>query len=55
MHWERAKLHPKSEMFTKNSKSPFIMFAPGEAKFGIISEKFFKKYFHDGKSAVIIP
>ena len=40
LHWERVKLHPDSEMFTKDSKSPLIMFAPGEAKFGIISEKF---------------
>ena len=28
------------------------MFALGEAKFGIIFEKFFKKYFCDSKSAV---
>ena len=40
LHWERVKLHPKHEMFTKNSKSPLIMFAPGEVKFGIVSEKF---------------
>ena len=45
LHWERVKLHPKSEMFTKDSKSPLIMFALGEAEFGIISEKFFEKTF----------
>ena len=40
LHWERAKLHPDSEMFTNNSKSPLIMFVLREAEFGIISEKF---------------
>ena len=40
LHWEKAKLHPDSEMFTNNSKSPLIMFALREAEFGIISEKF---------------
>ena len=38
LHWERAKLHPDSEMFTNNSKIPLIMFALREAEFGIISE-----------------
>ena len=40
LHWEKVKLHPDSEMFTKDSKNPLIMFALGEVKFGIISEKF---------------
>ena len=30
------------------------MFALGDPEFGMIFEKFFKKYFRDGKSAVII-
>ena len=44
-HWEMLFVRPNSEMFTKNSKSPLIMFAQREPKFGIISEKFFEKYF----------
>ena len=52
-HWEKLFVRPNSEMFTKNSKSPLIMFALGDAKFGIFSEKFFK-IFCDGKSAVTI-
>ena len=29
-HWEKPFAHPNSELFTKNSKSPLIMFAPGD-------------------------
>ena len=43
-HREKAFVRPKSEMFTKNSKSPLIMFALREAKFGIISDKFLKNF-----------
>ena len=39
-HWEKAFVRPKSEIFTKNSESPLVMFALGEAKFGVIFEKF---------------
>lgn len=41
-HWEKPFAHPNSEMFTKNSKSPFIMFALEDPEFGIIFEKIFK-------------
>ena len=44
-HWEKPFAHPNSELFTKNSKIPLIMFALREAKFGIIFEKFFKNFF----------
>ena len=48
-HREKAFVRPKSEIFTKDSKSPLIMFAPGDAEFGIISEKFFQKFFVTAK------
>ena len=48
-HWEKPFAHPNSELFTKNSKSPLIMFAPGEVKFSIIFEKLFKNNFLTAK------
>ena len=48
-HREKTFVRPNSEIFTKNSKSPLIMFALGEAKFGIISESFLKKFFMTAK------
>ena len=53
-HWEKPFAHPNSELFTKNSKSPLIMFAPGEDKFGIISEKFSKNFLVTTKVLFII-
>ena len=38
---EKAFVRPNFEIFTKNSKSPLIMFAPVDAKFGIILRSFF--------------
>ena len=42
-HWEKPFAHPNSELFTKNSKSPLIMFALGRGKLGWFFEKKFSK------------
>ena len=42
-HREKTFVRPNSEIFTKNSKSPLIMFALGRGKLGWFFEKKFSK------------